>query len=53
MANYPTTTTTAFTSDIVLTNGGKAGIGTTAPAYPLEVVKANNGATTMAVECSR
>ena len=37
MANYPQTTTSSFTGDIVLTNGGKAGIGTTTPAEKLDV----------------
>jgi hypothetical protein len=32
MANYPQTTTTSFTGDIVLTNGGIVGIGTTSPS---------------------
>jgi len=37
MANYPQTTTTAFTSDITLTDGGKVGIGITNPSRMLEV----------------
>ena len=36
MANYPLTTTNQFTGDIVLTNGGRASIGLTAPSESLE-----------------
>jgi hypothetical protein len=46
MANYPQTTDTEFSGDIVLTNGGSAGIGTTSPSERLDVsgkIKANNG----------
>lgn len=32
MANYPQTTTSSFTSDICITNGGKVGIGTASPS---------------------
>ncbi len=37
MANYPQTTTSQFTGDIVLTNGGKVGIGTTSPGNELVI----------------
>jgi hypothetical protein len=37
MANYPQTTTSPFSGDIVITNGGKAGIGTTSPSEKLDV----------------
>jgi hypothetical protein len=37
MANYPQTTTSSFSGDIVITNGGKAGIGTTTPSEKLDV----------------
>jgi|WetSurMetagenome_2_1015567.scaffolds.fasta_scaffold95641_2 hypothetical protein len=37
MANYPQTTTSSFSGDIVITNGGKAGIGTTSPSEKLDV----------------
>jgi len=37
MANYPQTTTSSFSGDIVITNGGKAGIGTTSPSEILDV----------------
>jgi hypothetical protein len=37
MANYPQTTTTPFTGDIVLTNGGSVGVGTTAPTTKFQV----------------
>jgi hypothetical protein len=45
MANYPQTTTTQFTNDIVLTVGGNAGIGTTSPGALLHAV----GTTTAAI----
>jgi hypothetical protein len=35
--NYPQTTTSPFTGDIVITNGGNAGIGTTDPGEVLQV----------------
>ncbi len=39
MANYPLTTTTSFSSDIVLTDGGKVGIGTVSPLCSIHSVK--------------
>ncbi|OGJ89370.1 MAG: hypothetical protein A2487_20380 [Candidatus Raymondbacteria bacterium RifOxyC12_full_50_8] len=47
MANYPTTTTTPFTSDIVLTDGGRVGIGTTSMSYPLDILKDGNSVSTI------
>ncbi len=43
MANYPQTTTSAFTGDICVTDGGKVGIGTTSPELPLHVSKGDPG----------
>ncbi|MBN1128391.1 MAG: hypothetical protein JXA71_05360 [Chitinispirillaceae bacterium] len=37
MANFPQTTTSQFSGDIVITNGGKAGIGTLSPTEKLDV----------------
>src|SRR5574338_673949 len=41
MANYPSTTTSSFSGDIVLTNGGKAAVGTTTPGSAIDV-RSNN-----------
>jgi len=37
MSNYPSVSETVNSNDIVLTNGGKAAIGTTAPLAPLSI----------------
>jgi len=49
MANYPSVTETANTSDITLTNGGNAGIGVTSISYPLHVQKVANSVTRVGV----
>ena len=49
MANYPSTTTTQFTGNIDLTDGGSVGIGTTSPAATFAVSNTGSGCVTQAI----
>lgn len=42
MANYPQTTTSQFSNDLVLTNGGNAAIGHTSPSARLDIRDSDN-----------